>query len=221
MIEQVFELLDRWRHLPAYRLEPRIDVFLGLYLRDVLTARIGSELLEIVSEVKSTDDLRHLVGHWVGRGVADFPTIERVDYSEELRIDWDAGREVLVYEQLAVLADGSPSHRESGFLEVLDSGEVQLWNVQNNGRSEVLRGSASWDALENELTLELRSVAFANDERMLESRRLWRADAHRLHYEMRMMTTTTDRPEVLQHLQCDLERRPEAPRTARATGEEA
>ena len=69
-------------------------------------------------EIASTEDLLVLVGEWAGGGVADFPTIERIAYSEVLRIDWDAGREVLVYEQLAVRSDGAPSHRESGFIEL-------------------------------------------------------------------------------------------------------
>ena len=35
-IEIVFSLLDQWRHLPAYQLERRADVFFGLFLPDVL-----------------------------------------------------------------------------------------------------------------------------------------------------------------------------------------
>lgn len=53
--------------------------------------------------------LELLAGEWHGRGVAEFPTIERVEYTEVLRLEWDAGREVFVYEQRADLADGSPS----------------------------------------------------------------------------------------------------------------
>ena len=34
-IADVFNLLDRWRHLPAYRLEPRVAPFFALFLRDV------------------------------------------------------------------------------------------------------------------------------------------------------------------------------------------
>ena len=35
-IESVFSLLEKWRHLPAYQLERRADIFFGLFLRDVL-----------------------------------------------------------------------------------------------------------------------------------------------------------------------------------------
>ena len=35
-VERVFELLDDWRHLPAYKLEPRVDIFFALFLPEVL-----------------------------------------------------------------------------------------------------------------------------------------------------------------------------------------
>ena len=35
-IERVFELLDKWRHLPTYWLEPRADIFFALFLPEVL-----------------------------------------------------------------------------------------------------------------------------------------------------------------------------------------
>ena len=47
-IADVFNLLDRWRHLPAYRLESRVAPFFALFLRDVLSARFGVELHDIV-----------------------------------------------------------------------------------------------------------------------------------------------------------------------------
>lgn len=44
----VFTLLDGWRHLPAYRLEPNLAPFFGLFLRDVLKARFGVPIHRIV-----------------------------------------------------------------------------------------------------------------------------------------------------------------------------
>ena len=35
-IERLLHLLDTWRHLPAYQLERRADIFFGLFLPDVL-----------------------------------------------------------------------------------------------------------------------------------------------------------------------------------------
>ena len=38
----LFDLLDRWRHLPSYRLEPRADAFFALFLVDVLDRHLQS-----------------------------------------------------------------------------------------------------------------------------------------------------------------------------------
>ena len=42
-LDDLFNLLDKWRHLPSYRLEPRADPFFALFLPDVLEShyRIG------------------------------------------------------------------------------------------------------------------------------------------------------------------------------------
>ena len=40
-LEELFARLDDWRHLPAYQLERRADIFFSLYLPDVLARRVG------------------------------------------------------------------------------------------------------------------------------------------------------------------------------------
>lgn len=40
-IEQLFGHMDRWRHLPAYQLERRADIFFSLYLAEVLENLTG------------------------------------------------------------------------------------------------------------------------------------------------------------------------------------
>ncbi len=47
-IKQVFRNLDSWRHLPAYRLEPRVAPFFALFLREVLSKKFKIELHELV-----------------------------------------------------------------------------------------------------------------------------------------------------------------------------
>jgi hypothetical protein len=47
-IATLFRMLDRWRHLPAYRLEPRADSFFALYLREVVAAHVGEALHDVV-----------------------------------------------------------------------------------------------------------------------------------------------------------------------------
>ena len=38
-INQLFNNLDTWRHLPNYQLERRADIFFSLYLAEVLQAQ--------------------------------------------------------------------------------------------------------------------------------------------------------------------------------------
>ena len=42
-IERVFDLLDGWRHLPAYQLERRADIFFALFLPEVLGAHLSKQ----------------------------------------------------------------------------------------------------------------------------------------------------------------------------------
>ena len=41
-IDQLFNLLDRWRHLPAYQLERRADILFALYLPAFLSDHLGA-----------------------------------------------------------------------------------------------------------------------------------------------------------------------------------
>ena len=43
-LEDVFRTLDRWRHLPAYRLEPNLAPFFGLFLCDILRECLETKL---------------------------------------------------------------------------------------------------------------------------------------------------------------------------------
>lgn len=43
----LFGLLDRWRHLPSYRLEPRTDAFFALFLVDVLDSHLQSRGIRV------------------------------------------------------------------------------------------------------------------------------------------------------------------------------
>lgn len=47
-LEALFAILDRWRNLPAYRLEPRVDPFFAMFLREVIVDHTGVALHEIV-----------------------------------------------------------------------------------------------------------------------------------------------------------------------------
>ncbi len=50
-IDNLFNLLDEWRHFPKYRLEPRADPFFAMFLPDVLEAHYGCEFnREVIPE---------------------------------------------------------------------------------------------------------------------------------------------------------------------------
>ena len=61
-IERVFELLDEWRHLPAYQLERRADIFFALFLPKVLKKRFELDQAPIILipefPIKSREDNR-------------------------------------------------------------------------------------------------------------------------------------------------------------------
>ena len=42
-IEGVFDLLDKWRHLPKYQLERRADIYFAMFLPDVLSHHFDAE----------------------------------------------------------------------------------------------------------------------------------------------------------------------------------
>jgi hypothetical protein len=50
LIDRLFSLLDDWRHLPAYQLERRADIFFAIYLDKVITAKFGHTIDFIVPE---------------------------------------------------------------------------------------------------------------------------------------------------------------------------
>ena len=67
-ISQVFELLNRWRHLPFYSLETRASPFFALFLRDVLSTHFCTEMHEIlipefplrIGTLHNEDERKHL-----------------------------------------------------------------------------------------------------------------------------------------------------------------
>ena len=52
LLNRALETLDKWRHLPSYKLEPRVDVFFGLLLSDILKAKfeLQSDRMTVIPE---------------------------------------------------------------------------------------------------------------------------------------------------------------------------
>jgi hypothetical protein len=49
-INDIFDNLDDWRHLPAYQLERRADIFFSIYLPELLEQHYGFEIEGLVPE---------------------------------------------------------------------------------------------------------------------------------------------------------------------------
>lgn len=64
-IEEVFENLQKWRDLPKYRFEERIDIFISVYLKEILTANIKElqdkkhEIIEIIPQFPIKKELNN------------------------------------------------------------------------------------------------------------------------------------------------------------------
>jgi len=49
-INDIFDNLDKWRHLPAYQLERRADIFFSIYLPDLIFSKLGIIIDEVIPE---------------------------------------------------------------------------------------------------------------------------------------------------------------------------
>src|SRR5919108_3132404 len=86
-----------------------------------------------------------LEGIWRGKGRGQFPGVTSFGYRETL-VFTRRDEKTLAYEQRNQKRyDGQTewleSHWESGFISILDNGDLQLVNIQIGGRSEILIGT--------------------------------------------------------------------------------
>ena len=150
--------------------------------------------------------MKQFVGQWRGMGMASYPTIESTPYREVLTFTWDNNEPIAQYEQMTwrIHADQSESllHWERGFLRQLDDINYEWISAQNNGRAEVLKGSLLNYGERTELNLS--SVGFANDPRMVQSTRHFEVTDEQLRYTMKMITQAHSEMEI--HLQAALRR---------------
>ena len=156
------------------------------------------------------DELKPLLGVWLGNGTGRFPTIETFAFHEELTFQMDSEKPVIRYEQRTWLddANGEPaesSHSEVGFIRPTDDGELEVANVQASGRVEVLRGEAVPGVPDGELSLVFESVILENDDRMKATRRRFDLVGGALRYSIDM--ATQEAPELQAHIQSALQRR--------------
>jgi hypothetical protein len=49
-ISEIFDNMDKWRHLPAYQLERRADIFFSIYLPEILFYKFGVDIEGVIPE---------------------------------------------------------------------------------------------------------------------------------------------------------------------------
>jgi len=152
-------------------------------------------------------NLSCLIGLWVGKGIASFPTIEKTDFIEELEFKFIGDDESILFEQrtwfLVNGEKGPPLHWESGFIVAFPDGTLEMFNAQNSKRVEVMK-SINFITEENKLLLTFESKHFGNDERMVRTVRSFYVEGNKLLYEMSMATKNT--PDFQTHLKGELQR---------------
>ena len=151
--------------------------------------------------------LSALIGLWKGNGVANFPTIEKTEYIEELEFKFIGDDESIMFEQKTWFNidgnKGAPLHWESGYIIAYPDDTFELFNAQNSKRVEVMK-STFVQINESNLQLTFESKYFGNDERMVKTARKFTVEENSLHFEMKMATQKT--PEFQEHLESVLKR---------------
>ena len=146
-----------------------------------------------------------LQGTWKGEGRGYFPAVTSFDHRDTL-IFTRRDEKTLAYEQRAQKRyDGGTewleSHWESGFIRILESGELELISAQI-GRAEVLFGTVQ--SLDAGFRIHFVSKGIINDPRMVSSARTFELEGDTLRYEMEMHTTKVD--QSTPHLEIVLQR---------------
>ena len=149
--------------------------------------------------------LSRLEGTWKGEGRGEFPGVTSFDYRETLTFT-RRDENSLHYEQKAQKRyDGQteyiPSHAESGFIRILENGELELVSAQT-GRNEVLIGSI--EPVGAMFRIPFVSKSITDDPRMISSTRTFELEGDTLRYEVAMHTTKVE--QLTPHLKITLQR---------------
>jgi hypothetical protein len=154
----------------------------------------------------SNEVLELIEGTWKGQGRGYFPGVTSFDTRVTL-IFTQRDEKTLAYQQQAQkLYDGQTeylqSHWESGFISLLENGDLQLVNIQIGGRSEILVGTI--EALDNMFRMHFVSKILSHDPRMVSSARTFELEGDTLRYQMEMQTTKVS--QSTPHLKITLQR---------------
>jgi hypothetical protein len=153
------------------------------------------------------EKLRELTGEWAGKGNAQYPTIDPVDYREEMVFSVNGNGNFIHYEQRTWITapeerKDAPIFWESGFILNKGEGNIELVSAQQSGRVEILTGTLKEkDGL---LVLDLESKSIINDDQLIRSGRKFSVSEDSIKYELEM--STKKNPSYLIHLSGDLAR---------------
>jgi len=165
-----------------------------------------SENMTISNDLTNLNQVYSLLeGTWTGEGRGEFPGVISFGYRETLTFT-RRDENSLIYEQKTQkLYDGQteyvPSHAETGFIRVLENGEIELVSAQT-GRNEVLIGSIK--PVGTMFRIHFESKSITNDPRMIASTRTFELEGDTLRYEMGMHTTKV--MQLTPHLKIALQR---------------
>ena len=143
--------------------------------------------------------LEFLLGTWTGKGVGDYPTIERFEYLEEVTFV-HVGKPFLGYTQRTRSPAGAPLHSETGYWRPGPEGTLEVVLAHPFGLVEVSEGSAR----DGRVELRARTLSATSSGAAVEGleRTLWVEDGV-LRYTVEMAASG----EPLQrHLEAELRR---------------
>ncbi len=84
--------------------------------------------------------LRSLVGTWRGKGTATLPSMESVDFAEEIRFSRRSPNSLDYWQRAVAAGDGSMLHSDSGIWRATAAGALEI-TVALPGATEVSEGS--------------------------------------------------------------------------------
>lgn len=129
------------------------------------------------------EPLAFLLGHWVGSGTGDYPTIDDFRYREQVWFD-HVGKPFVSYRQATRDAEtGLPLHAESGYLRPVGEDRVELVLSQPSGIVEVHEGTVSAGSIRLR-TVRVVTTATAKD--VTEVTRAIDVEDDQLSYELGM-----------------------------------
>ncbi|MDO8577756.1 MAG: hypothetical protein Q7R50_01080 [Dehalococcoidales bacterium] len=146
--EEIFNRLDDWRHLPAYQLERRADIFFALYLHDVIGRKTSSTINpHVIPEfpLKKADSMQSVK--------ADYVAFSK-DLAHVFLIELKTDCKSLDIEQLMPYV----KVKENGFADTIDGLRKIMKGTKPKFRSKYL---SLWRSLEQ---IYLKSVPGTEDQ---------------------------------------------------------